>query len=848
MSSDKGKSHLQIPVGQSEVSLVSVISDTETIRPLISPVHSDPDQPTAPTTLDKLLSSPGDEEDDMLLKSLKSMSFLNNKYIEHANESRVSLRYQDEPNGPDEVAEPFIFNPNDSRVVRASRNNTTTNLLDPPPVVSRTRSHSITESIVSEIIHLKEFTVAQLKRRRFVVVGIFSIICIFIFNLIFLPRTSLDRDLRRLYRGFMTYDDVARIFINQLYYRPKCEEYLNEYALRNHFTGTGFDYEYSVLESFPYISTTKEQFDVFMGTPHEVAVAVLDKDGKVYEANHVAYIPYSANMNVEARYIYVNYGSDDDYTKLADAGVNIKGYVFIIRIHDIHPSVVIKRAQEGGAAAVVLYRDPYDDDVSVRNGYALFPEGPARNPNGVESSTSSFIFEQPGDPTTPGWSPYLFDRKKRVHDPESIPKIPVAFVSFADAERILHKIDGKGEKFGWEGDLKYDYSVGPSDRDTTISIVNNVEYGIKPITNIVTRIPGIMSDEEIIIGASGDSNAYTGGVSNSAVALLEIARGFNELAKRGWKPLRTVKLVLWDGSSAGVLGSTEHGEYNEQKIVDSCLMYINLDRISGSKLHIESNPMFENVVERVMKMILVNGTTPLKSNLTHVSGVLDYSIFQYHLGIPSINIGYERRGVDPVTYTNSDYDNLEFLRKFDPSLTLHNVQAQFAGLLALELSEREMIDGSVKNYVDVLRSAVSDVLEEIPDEWVDRNMTYPFQYEKMSNEIDLVKKVNAALVELSKAFDENAESLRADMVQDYPWFKIYKKFKTAIAVKRINLKMKAVDKLFIKESGWFRHMLFTPSGVLLSGLYEAVSNDDFDTFAKEFVTLRLAMQRIERLL
>lgn len=844
MSSNKGKLNiLQIQTGHSDVSLVSAVSDTETIRPLLSPIQSDPDQPTAPTTLDGVLSSPDDEGDNLLMKSLKSMSFLNNKYIENANESKTSLRYHDEPNGPDEVAQPFIFNPDNSLVVNSGGNNTSTSL-------ARARSQSITESIVSEIIHLKEFTVAQLKRRRFVVVCIFSVVCIFIFNLIFLPRTSLDRDLRRLYRGFITYDDIARVFINQLYYKPETEKFLEEYSLRKHFTGNGFDYEYTVLNSFPYISTSKEQYDVFMGTPRKVTVTVIDGEHTVYEAEKVAYVPYSANKKVHESFVYVNYGSEDDYAKLKEHKVEFKGSVFVIRVDDVHPSILIKSAQDEGAVGIVLYRDPYDDGkVTLRKGYKAFPDGPARSPVGVESSTGSFIYEQPGDPTTPGWSPYLFDGLERVRDPKTIPQIPVVFVSYADAERILQRIDGTGRQFGWEGDLKFDYGAGPSSADTKLSIVNDVEYGIEPITNIVTKIPGIMSDEEIVIGASGDSSAFAGGVSNSAVTLLEIARGFNELAKRGWKPLRTVKLLLWDGSSAGVLGSTEYGEYREQNLVDNCLMYINLDRISGSKLHVESNPMFKNVTERVMSMILVNGTTPLDSNVTLVGdGVLDYSVFQHYLGIPSINIGYERDSLDPVVYENSEFDNMELLRKFDPCVQLHSIQAQFAGLLALELSEREMIDASVGNYVNVLGSAVRDVIAKIPADWESRNMTYPFQFEKLSDEIGEVMKVANTLDELCVKFEEKVSFLRDEILQDYPWFKIYKKFKTAIAVKRINLKMKAMDKLFVKDSGWFRHLLFTPSGVLLAGMHDAIARGDFESFAEEIVSLRLAMQRVERLL
>lgn len=861
MSSDKYRLTLPpLTIVPSEASLVSEVSETESINPLLSPIQSDPDHLlTDSTAADRYALSLGEDNDDFLLKSLKSMTFLTNKYVNNGNESRTSLRYQDEPDGRDTVAEPFIFNATDSRV-KASRNSASNILLRTPGMIGRTRSQSIADSIVSEIIHLKELTVAQMKRRRFVVVCIFSIICISIFNLIFLPRTSLDRDLRRIYRGFITYDDVSRILINQLYYKPEAETYLQNYALHDHFTGNGFEYENGVLSSFSSLSTVREEYQVFMGTPKQIEIQLTDGKAVFLDTTNVGYIPYSAKGDVNIGYIYANYGLSDDYERLQKHQIYAQNKIVIIRLKTVHPSILINQAQNRGAAGVVLYSDPYDDGkISVNKGYSAFPNGPARNPISVESSTGSFIYFQPGDPTTPGWSPYILERKERLKNPETIPTIPVVSMECSDVEKILQKMDASEKlDLGWKGALKFDYSPGPSNL-MQLKLINNIKYDVMPITNLVTKISGIMNDEEIIIGASGDAISGQGGISNSAATLLEIARAFNELVARGWKPLRTIKLILWDGSSAGNLGSTEYGEYHQQQLLNNCLIYINLDKIQGSTLHVESNPLFSHVVKSVMKMILVDGKTELSSRVNLIGDtVSDYSVFQYHLGIPSINIGYERdTSNDPVSYPNSKFDNFELLRMFDPEIKLHNVQAQFAGLLALELSDREIIDVSMHKYVEVLNSAISSVILLIPKEWRNKNMTFPFEYKQLHDEIHEIHELSKSLTALSQNFDKEVENFRKEILQDYPWFKLYKKIKTAIQVKKLNLKVKAIDKLFVTRPAvadrkWFRHMVYKPSTVngqleMLSDLRQSIEAIDFESFSSSLVSLHLALQRVVQL-
>ena len=912
-------------------SLESSLSEDEDIRPLLSPIVSEPDEiDTHNTTLDKMMLTPGDDEDDFLLRSLKSASFSNANLRFNSRLSLMSSKsniksYQDNPDGSSKDVHPYIFNPQNSKILSsnmslrrssadltpktgASGANGSGNSANSAPGTANgsgdagnggnggnggneqgnnhpgnnsRRPSSITESIVSQVVHLKDLTVSQLKRRRFFAVSIFSIICIFIFDLIFLPRTSLDRDLRRLYGGFLTFDDVSRIYISQLNHINDVEKYINIYNDQTHEPGGNCHLMENLLKNFEYLDTDVEKYDVYMGTPIDNSLKLLDEAGELlFEANikesdQLSYFPFSRNGTVTSEFVYVNYGLDEDYDLLKSSSIDLTTKILIIRINDTHPSLLIEKAQNQKASGIVFYKDPYDDgEYTEKNGYMDFPAGYARNHHAIDKYTGSFIYYQPGDPTTPGWSPFLFEDHKRLNNPDTIPKIPILPISFTEIQPILRKLVKKGPSLNWFGDvLDFDYRPGPSD-GLQLSIVNHMDYDIKPIYNIISTIPGIISDEEIIIGSARDVISGQGGVSQGSIGMLEIARGFNELARRNWKPLRTIKLISWDGSSLGQFGSTEFGEYHSQKLINNCIAYINFDNVRGNDLSIESNPLFNKVLRKVMELILLDSNETLgeaffakNSTFQLISnGVGDYSVFQNHLGIPSINIGMiPNKEDDPVTYYNSKFDGQQLLKSFDPELKLHNLLAQFIGMLTIELSEHEILNVAVTDYVELIKREVELIVDRLPAEWLDRNMTYPFEYTKLGDEIEILRKQSHDVYELAKAFDIELKNLQHLIIQDFPWFKLYKKIKTAIKVKLYNTRVKALDRMFISiaaKSGermhaesllqkrpWFRHIVFAPSlsspnVSVLPGLKEGFESGDFEQFEMNLVALRIALDRV----
>lgn len=124
---------------------------------------------------------------------------------------------------------------------------------------------------------------------------------------------------------------------------------------------------------------------------------------------------YSASGNVTASYVYVNYGTYQDFEDLINANVSLEGKIAVARYGGIFRGLKVKRAQELGMVGTLLYSDPGDDgEVTEENGKEAYPNGPARNPSSVQRGSTQFLSIAPGDPTTPAIPPNL-EYRARIH-------------------------------------------------------------------------------------------------------------------------------------------------------------------------------------------------------------------------------------------------------------------------------------------------------------------------------------------------------------------------------------------------------------------------------------------------
>ena len=116
------------------------------------------------------------------------------------------------------------------------------------------------------------------------------------------------------------------------------------------------------------------------------------------------YNAYSADGDVTAPLVYVNYGVREDYEKLERLGVSVKGAIVIARYGESWRGIKPKVAAAHGAVGCIIYSDPRDDGYFDDN---VFPVGPMRNKNGVQRGSVMDMPTYPGDPLTPGvggWS------------------------------------------------------------------------------------------------------------------------------------------------------------------------------------------------------------------------------------------------------------------------------------------------------------------------------------------------------------------------------------------------------------------------------------------------------------
>jgi N-acetylated-alpha-linked acidic dipeptidase len=432
----------------------------------------------------------------------------------------------------------------------------------------------------------------------------------------------------------------------------------------------------------------------------------------------------SRGGQAEGKLIYAHYGRQKDFDALVEAGVDFSGKIVLTRYGGVFRGLKIKRAQELGAAAVLVYSDPHDDGtVTVENGYVPYPHGPARNPTSVQRGSVQFLSLYPGDPSTPGYPSYENSTRVEGGSKPTIPSLPI---SWANAEVLLKHLE-EGQE-------------GP-----TVRLVNNVDEKVTPIWNVMGVIPGHVKNEVVVIGAHRD--AWVTGASDPSsgtVSLSEVIRGFGVLRKEGWSPLRTILITSWDGEEFGLVGSTEWGEDFSEWIKDHVVAYVNMDTsASGSRLKAAGSPLLAHLLRETAEQI-PHPTSEERSlwDARGDSGTLfgehmnaeiaamhedellavdsigvsplgsgsDYTIFlQYH-GVPSTDGGFTSTLHDPVYHYHSIFDSQYWQELYgDPGFSRHVAIAKHIGLQVLRLSGDIILPFNTTHYSIELESYLDNV-------------------------------------------------------------------------------------------------------------------------------------------
>ncbi len=459
---------------------------------------------------------------------------------------------------------------------------------------------------------------------------------------------------------------------------------------------------------------------------------VLKEDGTSGQAGQLpTYNCYSADGDVTAELVYVNYGVPADYEMLERMGVDVKGKIVIAKYGGSWRGIKPKVAQENGAIGCIIYSDPKGDGYYQGD---VYPKGPYKPEYGVQRGSVLDMPIYPGDPLTPGIGAVKDTKRLAMEEAESLLKIPVLPISYADAKPLLESLEGAVVPDSWRGALPITYHTGPSKGKVHLKL--SFDWKVVPVKNIIAKLKGSeLPDEWVIRGNHHDAwvNGAADPVSGLA-ALMEEARAVGQMAKEGIKPKRTIIYCAWDGEEEGLLGSTEWVEYHAEELKQKAVLYINTDGNGRGFLYAGGShalePAFTEITKDVTdpqanvsvfqrrksnEIITATTTKAKKESLDKQSFDLyalgsgsDYSPFFQHLGINSLNIGFG--GEDEGGEYHSIYDSYDMYRRFkDPTFEYGVALAKVCGRSTLRFANAEILPLDFRS----LHKTISKYLTEV---------------------------------------------------------------------------------------------------------------------------------------
>lgn len=582
-----------------------------------------------------------------------------------------------------------------------------------------------------------------------------------------------------------------------------------------------------------------------------------------------------------APFVYVNYGTYQDFEDLVKANISLAGNIALARYGGIFRGLKVKRAQELGMLGCVIFTDPGDDgEITAENGYDTYPNGPARNPSSVQRGSVQFLSVAPGDPTTPGYPSKPGVPRQPVDG--AIPSIPSLPISYAEAVPILKALNGHGPKaedfnkywtrnagLGYKG---VKYNIGPSPDSVVLNLVNEQNYTITPQWDVIGIINGSIPDEVVVVGNHRDAWIAGGaGDPNSGSAVLnEAIRSFGKALEQGWKPLRTIVFASWDGEEYGLIGSTEWVEEFLPWLSATNVAYINVDvGVRSPVFTASAAPLLSQLIYDVTAMVpspnqTVKGQTVRDTWDGHISTMgsgSDFTAFQDYAGIPSLDFGFGgEASSSPVYQYHSNYDSYHWMSEFgDPGFVYHKTMAQILGLAVAKVADTPVVTMNATDYAVALKGYVGQIENKLASidtqmEPTGEDAIVAFRAHaadpEAKGDADAFKfslaQLQRSLVELHEAavhLDARAAKLAEEVNEHTPWWKWIGKLKLLHQIRFTNTKYKNIERAFLYQEGldgrpWFKHVVFAPgiwtgyAGAVFPGLTESLDNKDFTNASK----------------
>lgn len=446
------------------------------------------------------------------------------------------------------------------------------------------------------------------------------------------------------------------------------------------------------------------------------------------------YHAFSADGDVTAELVFVNYGIPEDYEALKKMGIDVKGKIVLAKYGNSWRGIKPKVAAENGAIGCIIYSDPKEDGFYQGD---VYPKGAFKSDAGAQRGSVLDMPMYPGDPLTPGYGATKNAKRLAHTEAPTIMKIPVLPISYGDALPLLKALGGQVAPAAWRGALPLTYHVGPGPAKVHLKLEFN--WNVEPAYNVIATIKGSeYPDEWVIRGNHHDGWVYgANDPLSGAVAVLEEARAIGELMKSGWKPKRTLVYALWDAEEPGLLGSTEWVEERQQELKDKAVVYFNSDSNARGFLYAGGSHTLEkflnqvardvtdpqrnvSVGDRLRAKILVEGTPKAKQEarsrgdlrISALGSGSDYTPFIQHLGIASMNIGFG--GEDSGGEYHSIYDSYDHYTRFkDTDFSYGVALAQTMGRCVLRMADAPILPFEFQNFANTVQQYAAEVKQSV---------------------------------------------------------------------------------------------------------------------------------------
>jgi N-acetylated-alpha-linked acidic dipeptidase len=360
------------------------------------------------------------------------------------------------------------------------------------------------------------------------------------------------------------------------------------------------------------------------------------------------------------------------------------------------------------------------------------------------------------------------------------------------------------------------------------------------------------------------------------------AKAIGALLKTGWKPKRTLVYASWDGEEAGLLGSTEWAETHAQELQHKAVLYLNSDGNDRGFLSVGGSHSLQRLVNDVAVGIKdpETGVTALArlrarrmvdgyekgasdddkkaAKVAAAGGDLgidalgsgsDFTPFLQHLGIASLNVGYEGESDEDGVY-HSNYDSFDHYVRFgDPGFVYGIAEAQTVGHLILRMADADVVplqfsafSDVVSGYMEELHGLADQKRKQAEDvgKLLDQNSfglaADPMRKLLPPERLPQVPYLNFApldniverLKKSTQAYDDSYSKLVAGQVQ-----------LTAAKTKELNSILREMEAALTDPRGlpgrdWFKHLVYAPGlftgyGVkTLPGVREAIEENHWD--------------------